>query len=300
MGTGKRVDHRFPAACWRQLYVLAERPRACPSSGPVQRARGPLRRILDQNRSPPAAVRSPHGHIDHMVRPRRSPHVWLPHLHPSRDRFCGKTRSTALSPGWPTVPPRLPSFREPKPFFRAGPATATSSTSAGFPSTSITPSRAHPLSVCSGSFSGRNDPTCVFPATPVRSLNRPTTFRPAAARDLNGASYINIGVLDDQTVVLPDIATPPPSAQIAGRIRSLQRPVAGDEFSRFRWGRGPKGSDYVPRDRRSSARARRATGCARRALWLCRFALFETPALFARAWSNPPGCPRDVHLRLPL
>src|SRR6476659_11129848 len=58
----------FPAgmlAC--NCYVLA--PRAGADAivvDPGQRAAGPLRRILDENRLTPAAVLLTHGHIDHM------------------------------------------------------------------------------------------------------------------------------------------------------------------------------------------------------------------------------------------
>jgi hydroxyacylglutathione hydrolase len=58
----------FPAgllAC--NCYVLAQRPGAdAIVVDPGQRAMGPLRRILDENRLTPAAVLLTHGHIDHM------------------------------------------------------------------------------------------------------------------------------------------------------------------------------------------------------------------------------------------
>jgi hydroxyacylglutathione hydrolase len=58
----------FPAgmlAC--NCYVLAQRAGAdAVVVDPGQRAMGPLRRILDDNRLTPAAVLLTHGHIDHM------------------------------------------------------------------------------------------------------------------------------------------------------------------------------------------------------------------------------------------
>ncbi len=58
----------FPAgmlAC--NCYVLAPRQGAdAIAVDPGQRATGPLRRILDENRLTPAAVLLTHGHIDHM------------------------------------------------------------------------------------------------------------------------------------------------------------------------------------------------------------------------------------------
>jgi hydroxyacylglutathione hydrolase len=58
----------FPAgvlAC--NCYVLAQRPGAdAIIVDPGQRAFGPLRRILDDNRLTPAAVLLTHGHIDHI------------------------------------------------------------------------------------------------------------------------------------------------------------------------------------------------------------------------------------------
>jgi len=58
----------FPAgmlAC--NCYVLAHRPGSdAIVVDPGQRAMGPLRRILDENRLTPAAVLLTHGHIDHI------------------------------------------------------------------------------------------------------------------------------------------------------------------------------------------------------------------------------------------
>ena len=58
----------FPAGLLQcNCYVLAQRPGAdALIVDPGQRAMGPLRQILDQNRLTPAAVLLTHGHIDHI------------------------------------------------------------------------------------------------------------------------------------------------------------------------------------------------------------------------------------------
>ena len=58
----------FPAGLLQcNCYVLAQRPGAdAIIVDPGQRAMGPLRRILDNNRLTPAAVLLTHGHIDHI------------------------------------------------------------------------------------------------------------------------------------------------------------------------------------------------------------------------------------------
>jgi hydroxyacylglutathione hydrolase len=58
----------FPAGVLQcNCYVLADRPGAdAVIVDPGQRAMGPLRRILDENRLTPAAVLLTHGHIDHI------------------------------------------------------------------------------------------------------------------------------------------------------------------------------------------------------------------------------------------
>jgi len=58
----------FPAGLLQcNCYVLAQQPGSdAIVVDPGQRAMGPLRRILDENRLTPAAVLLTHGHIDHM------------------------------------------------------------------------------------------------------------------------------------------------------------------------------------------------------------------------------------------
>jgi glyoxylase-like metal-dependent hydrolase (beta-lactamase superfamily II) len=66
--TGRVLIKSFPAGMLQcNCYVLALRPGAdAIVVDPGQRAFGPLRRILDENRLTPAAVLLTHGHIDHM------------------------------------------------------------------------------------------------------------------------------------------------------------------------------------------------------------------------------------------
>ena len=80
----------FPAgmlAC--NCYVLAPRQGAdAIVVDPGQRAMGPLRRILDENRLTPAAVLLTHGHIDHMWSAQKVADTYgcATYIHPA-DRF---------------------------------------------------------------------------------------------------------------------------------------------------------------------------------------------------------------------
>ncbi|WP_018600374.1 MBL fold metallo-hydrolase [Mycobacterium sp. 155] len=80
----------FPAgmlAC--NCYVVAERPGAdAIVVDPGQRALGPLRRILDENRLTPAAVLLTHGHIDHIWSAQKVADTYAcpAYIHPE-DRF---------------------------------------------------------------------------------------------------------------------------------------------------------------------------------------------------------------------
>ncbi|WP_019969421.1 MBL fold metallo-hydrolase [Mycobacterium sp. 141] len=80
----------FPAgmlAC--NCYVVADRPGAdAIVVDPGQRAMGPLRRILDENRLTPAAVLLTHGHIDHIWSAQKVADTYAcpAYIHPE-DRF---------------------------------------------------------------------------------------------------------------------------------------------------------------------------------------------------------------------
>lgn len=106
----------FPAGVLQcNCYVLAERPGTdCVIVDPGQRAMGPLRRILDQNRLTPAAVLLTHGHIDHMWSAQKvSDTFGCPtYIHPE-DRFMLKDPIYGLGPRLAQVVAGA-FFREPK------------------------------------------------------------------------------------------------------------------------------------------------------------------------------------------
>ena len=91
----------FPAGLLQcNCYVLAERPGTdALIVDPGQRAMGPLRRILDQNRLTPAAVLLTHGHIDHIWSAQKvSDTFGCPtYIHPE-DRFMLKDPIYGLGP----------------------------------------------------------------------------------------------------------------------------------------------------------------------------------------------------------
>ena len=104
-------------------YVLALRPGAdAIIVDPGQRAFGPLRRILDENRLTPAAVLLTHGHIDHMWSAQKVADTYgCPvYIHPE-DRFMLTDPISGLrSADWRSSrSARL--FREPRATRRTGP-----------------------------------------------------------------------------------------------------------------------------------------------------------------------------------
>ncbi|MGE2834368.1 MBL fold metallo-hydrolase [Mycobacterium sp. SMC-4] len=110
----------FPAgilAC--NCYVLAPRQGAdAVVVDPGQRAMGPLRRILDENRLTPSAVLLTHGHIDHMWSAQKVADTYgCPvYIHPA-DRFMLADPIGSLGQGLFAGLGRLASvamFREPK------------------------------------------------------------------------------------------------------------------------------------------------------------------------------------------
>ncbi len=110
----------FPAgvlAC--NCYVLAPKQGAdAIVVDPGQRAMGPLRRILDENRLTPAAVLLTHGHIDHMWSAQKVADTYgcPTYIHPA-DRYMLKDPVKALGRGFAIGLASLAAgawFREPR------------------------------------------------------------------------------------------------------------------------------------------------------------------------------------------
>ncbi|MBW0013266.1 MBL fold metallo-hydrolase [Mycobacterium sp.] len=106
----------FPAGALQcNCYVLAGRPGAdAVIVDPGQRAMGPLRRILDENRLTPAAVLLTHGHIDHMWSAQKVSDTYgcPTYIHPE-DRFMLKDPIYGFGPRLAQVVAGA-FFREPK------------------------------------------------------------------------------------------------------------------------------------------------------------------------------------------
>jgi hydroxyacylglutathione hydrolase len=106
----------FPAGLLQcNCYVLAERQGAdAVIVDPGQRAMGPLRRILDENRLTPAAVLITHGHIDHMWSAQKVSDTYgcPTYIHPE-DRFMLKDPIHGVGPRLAQLAAGA-LFREPK------------------------------------------------------------------------------------------------------------------------------------------------------------------------------------------
>ena len=119
-GDGKLVDvfiTGFPAGMLQcNCYVLAPQQGAdAIVVDPGQRAMGPLRRILDENRLTPAAVLLTHGHIDHIWSAQKVADTYgCPRLHPSRGPVHAHRPDQGLrARGWRSWPVGA-MFREPR------------------------------------------------------------------------------------------------------------------------------------------------------------------------------------------
>ena len=200
----------FPAgmlAC--NCYVLAPRPGSdAIVVDPGQRAMGPLRRILDENRLTPAAVLLTHGHVDHIWSAQKvADIVRLPGLHPSRgpvhaDRPDQGLRASRLGAG------SLASAR-----CSASPSrssnwtrTATRSNSAASPSPSTTRPGHTRGRWSSGSPTDPSDVVFTGDTLFRQSVGR-TDLPGGSGRDLLGSIVTKLLVLDDDTVVLPGHGT---------------------------------------------------------------------------------------------
>ena len=196
----------FPAgmlAC--NCYVLAERAGAdAIVVDPGQRAMGPLRRILDENRLTPAAVLLTHGHIDHIWSAQKVADTYgcPAYIHPE-DRFM-------LSDPIKGFGPRLGQiafgalFREPRQVVeleRDGDKVDVGDTS------SITVTVDHTPGHTRGSVVFRvegDGSDIVFTGDTLfrQSVGR-TDLPGGSGRDLLGSIVTKLMVLDDDTVVLP-------------------------------------------------------------------------------------------------
>lgn len=196
----------FPAgmlAC--NCYVLAERAGAdAIVVDPGQRAMGPLRRILDENRLTPAAVLLTHGHIDHIWSAQKVADAYgcPAYIHPE-DRFM-------LSDPIKGFGPRLGQiafgtlFREPKQVLeldRDGDKMDIGDTSSITVTVDHTPGHTRGSVVFRVSGDGSD---IVFSGDTLfrQSVGR-TDLPGGSGRDLLGSIMTKLMVLDDDTVVLP-------------------------------------------------------------------------------------------------
>ena len=133
----------FPAgmlAC--NCYVLAPRPGSdAIVVDPGQRAMGPLRRILDENRLTPAAVLLTHGHIDHIWSAQKVADTYgcPAYIHPE-DRFMLTDPIKDFGPAGSARSSSARCSPSPSRWWNST-RTATRSSSAASPSRSIT----HPV-----------------------------------------------------------------------------------------------------------------------------------------------------------
>ena len=186
-------------------YVLAERAGAdAIVVDPGQRAMGPLRRILDENRLTPAAVLLTHGHIDHIWSAQKVADTYgcPAYIHPE-DRFM-------LSDPIKGFGPRLGQiafgalFREPRQVVeldRDGDKVDIGDTSSITVTVDHTPGHTRGSVVFRVSGDGSD---IVFTGDTLfrQSVGR-TDLPGGSGRDLLGSIVTKLMVLDDDTVVLP-------------------------------------------------------------------------------------------------
>jgi hydroxyacylglutathione hydrolase len=192
----------FPAgmlAC--NCYVLAQRAGAdAIVVDPGQRAIGPLRRILDENRLTPAAVLLTHGHIDHIWSAQKVADAYgcPTYIHPE-DRFM-------LSDPIKGFGPRIGQiafgalFREPKQVLELD----RDGDKLDLGDTVVTVDHTPGHTRGSVVFRVPGDSEVVFTGDTLfrQSVGR-TDLPGGSGRDLLGSIMTKLMVLDDDTVVLP-------------------------------------------------------------------------------------------------
>jgi len=187
-------------------YVLADRGGAdAIVVDPGQRAMGPLRRILEENRLTPAAVLLTHGHIDHIWSAQKVADMYgcPAYIHPD-DRFMLTDPIKDFGPGFFGGLARSALgalFREPKQVIELdtdgdkvelGGITVTVDHTPGHTRGSVV------FRVCEGT-----DELVFTGDTLFRQSVGRTDLPGGSGRDLLGSIVTKLLVLDDDTVVLP-------------------------------------------------------------------------------------------------
>ena len=204
----------FPAGLLQcNCYVLAERQGAdAVIVDPGQRAMGPLRRILDQNRLTPAAVLITHGHIDHMWSAQKVADTYgcPTYIHPE-DRFMLKDPIHGVGPRLAQLAAGA-LFREPKQVVeldRDGDKLDLGSVTVNVDHTPGHTRGSVCFRVRQAGSSDQDEKGYVFTGDTLfeRSIGRTDLFG-GSGRDLLTSIVEKLLVLDDNTVVLPGHGNP--------------------------------------------------------------------------------------------
>ncbi|GAB5900927.1 MBL fold metallo-hydrolase [Mycolicibacterium mageritense] len=193
----------FPAgmlAC--NCYVLAERPGAdAIVVDPGQRAMGPLRRILDENRLTPAAVLLTHGHIDHIWSAQKVADTYgcPAYIHPE-DRFMLTDPIKGFGPRLAQLAVGV-LFSEPKQLVELDRDGAL--VDLGGIGVTVDHTPGHTRGSVVFRVSGGHYDVVFTGDTLFRSSVGRTDLPGGSGRDLLGSIVTKLLVLDDETVVLP-------------------------------------------------------------------------------------------------